>query len=157
MLHEIQVEGTFEDGYACFWPLIPGDLLISPRVFLVTVHDPICSDSGNLNAALHGSFLPIPSDDLFPSTDNSLISPGNIPGAVVAKQESIVINKGRERVKLRVTNNGDRPIQVGHLGLQVAYHTAYFGPFRSVHTTTLLRRILLCHLTGQKPMESVSI
>ncbi|TFK77276.1 urease [Pluteus cervinus] len=96
LLHEIQVEGTFEDG-----------------VFLVTVHDPICSDSGNLNAALHGSFLPIPSDDLFPSTDNSLISPGNIPGAVVAKQESIVINKGRERIKLRVTNNGDRPIQIG--------------------------------------------
>ena len=35
------------------------------------------------------------------------------PGAIVVKQDRIRINQGRERVKLRVTNNGDRPIQVG--------------------------------------------
>ncbi|ORZ25814.1 urea amidohydrolase alpha subunit [Absidia repens] len=48
-LHEVQVEGTFPDG-----------------TYLVTVHDPICSDNGNLEMALYGSFLPIPSLDRFP-------------------------------------------------------------------------------------------
>ncbi|KAF9468200.1 urease [Collybia nuda] len=96
LLHDIQIEGTFHDG-----------------VFLVTVHDPICTESGNLEAALYGSFLPIPSDDLFPLSDPFEYSPENAPGAVIASKELIMINKGRERVKLRVTNNGDRPIQVG--------------------------------------------
>ncbi|KAI0261480.1 urease [Gloeopeniophorella convolvens] len=96
LLHEIQVEGTFNDG-----------------VFLVTVHDPICSEDGNLEAALYGSFLPIPSNDLFPSYDASLYSPEKLPGALVVRQDSIIINKGRERVRLRVTNTGDRPVQIG--------------------------------------------
>ncbi|KAG8213453.1 hypothetical protein J3R82DRAFT_11969 [Butyriboletus roseoflavus] len=95
-LHEIQVEGTFIDG-----------------VFLVTVHDPICTDNGDLGAALYGSFLPAPSNDAFPTPDPTLNHPGNLPGAVVAKKERIVINHGRERIKIKVTNNGDRPIQVG--------------------------------------------
>ncbi|KAJ7272067.1 urease [Mycena haematopus] len=96
LLHEIQVEGTFHDG-----------------VFLVTVHDPICTESGNLEAALYGSFLPIPSEDKFPVSDISAYARDKMPGAIVARTEPIVINKGRERVQLRVTNNGDRPIQVG--------------------------------------------
>lgn len=97
LLHDVQVEGTFVDG-----------------VFLVTVHDPICSDSGNLQEALHGSFLPIPLDDLFPLEDISLYESANAPGAVIVQQDApITINAGRERVKLRVTNTGDRPIQVG--------------------------------------------
>ncbi|KAF7322498.1 Urease [Mycena chlorophos] len=94
LLHEIQVEGTFPDG-----------------VFLVTVHDPICTDSGNLEHALYGSFLPIPSNDLFPISDVSEYAAEKLPGAIISRPEAIVLNKGRERVKLKVANNGDRPIQ----------------------------------------------
>ncbi|KAJ3795853.1 urease [Lentinula aff. detonsa] len=96
LLHEIQVEGTFVDG-----------------VFLVTVHDPICTESGNLEAALYGSFLPIPSQSAFPSSNPDDYAPAKAPGAIIAKKERIIINKGRERVRLRVTNNGDRPVQIG--------------------------------------------
>ncbi|KAI0048100.1 urease [Auriscalpium vulgare] len=96
LLHEIQVEGTFEDG-----------------VFLVTVHEPIATEDGDLNAALYGSFLPIPSSDLFPVAEPSLYAREKLPGSVIAKKERIVINKGRERVQLKVTNTGDRPIQIG--------------------------------------------
>ncbi|CDO70878.1 hypothetical protein BN946_scf184804.g10 [Trametes cinnabarina] len=96
LLHEIQVEGTFHDG-----------------VFLVTVHDPICTDDGDLEAALYGSFLPIPSNDVFPTVNPAEYSRESAPGAIVTKQDRIRINQGRERVRLRVTNNGDRPIQIG--------------------------------------------
>ncbi|KAG9089401.1 hypothetical protein FRC06_001567, partial [Ceratobasidium sp. 370] len=96
LLHAIQVEGTFPDG-----------------VFLVTVHNPICSDSGNLSIALYGSFLPIPSDEQFPLEEPSLYAASAAPGAVVVRREPIVINAGRERIRLRVTNSGDRPVQVG--------------------------------------------
>ncbi|KAL1665093.1 hypothetical protein GGF50DRAFT_126709 [Schizophyllum commune] len=96
LLHEIQVEGTFNDG-----------------VFLVTVHDPVCTESGDLSAALYGSFLPVPSNDLFPLSSPEEYAVEKRPGAVIAKKEAITINQGRERVKLRVTNNGDRPIQIG--------------------------------------------
>ncbi|TFY61957.1 hypothetical protein EVJ58_g4185 [Rhodofomes roseus] len=96
LLHEIQVEGTFPDG-----------------VFLVTVHDPICNDTVELSNALYGSFLPVPPDHAFPVIDHHEYSRDKAPGAVIVKKEPIVINRGRERVKLRVTNNGDRPIQVG--------------------------------------------
>src|SRR5262245_42182901 len=41
MIREVQVEGTFEDGTK-----------------LVTVHDPVSLDQGDLALALHGSFLP---------------------------------------------------------------------------------------------------
>lgn len=81
-------------------------------VFLVTVHDPICTDEGDLDAALYGSFLPVPSIDSFPAIDPSEYSREKGPGAVIAKKERIVINQGRDRVRLRVTNNGDRPVQV---------------------------------------------
>ncbi|QRW04555.1 urease [Ceratobasidium sp. AG-Ba] len=96
VLREIQVEGTFLDG-----------------VFLVTVHSPICSDSGDLSVALYGSFLPIPSEDLFPLEEASLYSSSAAPGAVVVCREPITINQGRQRIELRVTNKGNRPIQVG--------------------------------------------
>ncbi|KAF8274735.1 hypothetical protein EI94DRAFT_1775706 [Lactarius quietus] len=96
LLHEIQVEGTFNDG-----------------VFLVTVHNPIETEDGDITAALSGSFLPIPSNDLFPVQDPSLYSRENLPGSVVARTQSIIINKGRDRIRLRVTNTGDRPVQIG--------------------------------------------
>jgi len=81
-------------------------------VFLVTVHDPICTESGDVEAALYGSFLPIPPESAFPSIDISEYAAEKVPGAIIAKKERIIINKGRERIRLRVTNNGDRPVQV---------------------------------------------
>lgn len=81
-------------------------------MFLVTVHDPICSDSGDLAAALYSSFLPIPPADAFPPVDLAEFAPEKVPGAIIIQPDRIVLNKGRERVKLRVTNTGDRPIQV---------------------------------------------
>lgn len=82
------------------------------RVFLVTVHDPICTESGDLNAALYSSFYPIPSQDLFPVSAATEYAPDQMPGAVIVKKERIVINAGREKIRLRVNNDGDRPIQV---------------------------------------------
>ena len=81
-------------------------------MFLVTVHDPICTDGGDLEAALYGSFLPIPSVDTFPSVEAAEHARENAPGAIVTLPEKITLNKGRKRVKLRVSNDGDRPIQV---------------------------------------------
>src|SRR5207248_3041107 len=43
MIIEVQVEGTFPDGTK-----------------LVTVHDPIAAEHGDLALALYGSFLPVP-------------------------------------------------------------------------------------------------
>ncbi|KAF8589029.1 urease [Ramaria rubella] len=95
-IHDIQVEGTFPDG-----------------VFLVTVHDPICSNDGNLSNALYGSFLPEPSQAMFTLEDPSVYTREAAPGAIMVCKRPIVINPNRERVEIRVTNNGDRPIQVG--------------------------------------------
>lgn len=95
-LHTIQVEGTFKTG-----------------TYLVTVHDPIASDDGDLEKALYGSFLPIPSKDAFPLADVSEYETKSQPGAVITvKEGSIVLNEGRKRIKLKVTSKGDRPIQV---------------------------------------------
>ncbi|CEL56007.1 urease [Rhizoctonia solani AG-1 IB] len=107
LLHEIQVEGTFPDG-----------------VFLVTVHNPICSDLDDLSIALYGSFLPIPSEDMFQLEDPLLYANSAAPGAVIVRQEPIVINQGRDRIRLKVTNKGDRPIQVGS-----HYHFIETNPF----------------------------
>ncbi|KAF9457669.1 urease [Collybia nuda] len=95
LLHMIQVEGTFHDG-----------------VFLVTVREPICTKDGDIEAALYGSFLPVPPESSFP-LGMAEHHPSKAPGAVIASKVPIFINQGRERVKLHVTNSGDRPIQVG--------------------------------------------
>lgn len=98
-LHEIQVEGTFPTG-----------------TYLVTVHNPIGSDDGDLARALYGSFLPIPSQDLFPLPHAGAYDPEtSAPGAVVALKSAapIELNQNRRRLRLRVTSRGDRPIQVG--------------------------------------------
>ncbi|RYP58367.1 hypothetical protein DL769_008983 [Monosporascus sp. CRB-8-3] len=101
-LHQVQVEGTFPSG-----------------TYLVTVANPIATDDGDLARALYGSFLPIPSADLFPLPDASAFDTTAQPGAVVACRERsagggrVTINAGRRRIRLRVTSKGDRPIQVG--------------------------------------------
>ena len=100
-LAELMVEGTFPTG-----------------TYLVTVHHPISSDDGDLEKALYGSFLPIPSEDLFPIQDAAQYEAKNMPGAVVPIQEDkIVLRDGRKRMWLKVTSKGDRPIQVGSLHL----------------------------------------
>ncbi|CAK9155801.1 unnamed protein product [Ilex paraguariensis] len=86
-----QVEGTFPDGTK-----------------LITIHDPIASENGNLELALYGSFLPVPSLDKFP-----IVEDDQIPGELSCKGGCIMLNCGRKAVILKVTNTGDRPIQVG--------------------------------------------
>lgn len=96
-LSEIQVEGTFQDG-----------------TYLVTIHHPISSDDGDITKALYGSFLPIPDGSLFPPiTETEDFEPERQPGAVIAVKEKVELNKGRKRRLLKVTNKGDRPVQIG--------------------------------------------
>jgi urease len=97
-LHELMIEGTFPTG-----------------TYLVTVHDPICTDDGDLEKALYGSFLPVPSNDIFPIPEAKVYESENQPGAVIAvKGEAgiIKLNEKRKRIKLKVKSMGDRPIQV---------------------------------------------
>ena len=70
--------------------------------------------------ALYGSFLPVPSqeeqDKLFPLSTKAL-KPSDLAGAVVVRKngeipEKIKINEGRRRWKVKVVNEGDRPVQV---------------------------------------------
>ncbi|KAK8000293.1 Urease [Apiospora arundinis] len=61
--------------------------------------------------ALYGSFLPIPSQDLFPLAAAAEYEATKQPGALVAVKGRIALNQGRRRVRLRVTSRGDRPIQ----------------------------------------------
>ncbi|KAK2800429.1 Urease [Onygenales sp. PD_10] len=96
-LHELFVEGTFPSGS-----------------YLVTIHQPVSTDEGDLEKALYGSFLPVPSNDIFPDPDPEDYDPVSMPGAVVpVKGRRIVLSEGRKRVAVKVTSKGDRPIQVG--------------------------------------------
>jgi hypothetical protein len=119
----------------------------------VTVHDPICTESGNLEAALYGSFLPIPPEKAFPDIDPADYAHEKVPGAIIAKKERIVINRGRERIRLRVTNNGDRPIQVRHHSIIIIF-AEYLGRLDPI--TTLSKRTPLCHSIAPKLMGSGS-
>lgn len=95
-LHELMVEGTFPNG-----------------TYLVTIHDPICSDDGDLTRALYGSFLPVPAQTLFLLPIDEEFLPEKQPGAVVVvKGHRITLNADRPRIRLKVVSKGDRPIQV---------------------------------------------
>jgi len=59
--------------------------------------------------ALYGSFLPIPSSNLFPPTTPAT----HLPGEVICLKDKIQLNPSRKRVYVQVSNHGDRPIQVG--------------------------------------------
>ncbi len=91
MIHEVQVEGTFPDGTK-----------------LVTVHDPICRESGDPSLALYGSGLTM--TDEVKSADNIV---HNKPGEIICEDEDVILNEGRTTISLEVTNMGDRPVQVG--------------------------------------------
>jgi urease subunit gamma/beta len=98
MIVEVQVEGTFPDGSK-----------------LVTVHHPIVAERGNLELALYGSFLPVPGKrglTPVPVRGSDPEWPGNV-GEVIVAEGDIVLNDGRVPIELKVTNKGDRPIQVG--------------------------------------------
>jgi urease len=94
-LTEIMVEGTFPTG-----------------TYLVTIHDPISSNDGDLKKALFGSFLPVPSAQMFPLPDPTEYGIQNRPGAVIFAEGKIALHEGRKRKRLRITSKGDRPIQV---------------------------------------------
>jgi len=92
MIHDVQVEGTFPDGTK-----------------LVTVHDPICTEQGDLELALYGSGLAASSASLkrkaAPASEEA--------GEWILQEGELDLNEGKEIRKVRVTNMGDRPIQVG--------------------------------------------
>jgi len=105
LIDEVQVEGTFPDGTK-----------------LVTVHNPIASERGDLALALYGSFLPVPAaQGVRPGSDPALTPPHELGedaalatiGGLAGPAGEIELNAGRQTVQLRVTNRGDRPIQVG--------------------------------------------
>lgn len=93
MLHEVQVEGTFPDGTK-----------------LVTVHDPIADEQGDLALALYGSFLPVPPLERFTRAPQE---PPCVPGALEEAPGELLLNPGRDAIAIRVVHRGDRPIQVG--------------------------------------------
>jgi urease subunit gamma/beta len=93
LLHEVQVEGTFPDGTK-----------------LVTVHDPIADEHGDLALALYGSFLPVPPLDRFARPSGEIAFE---PGAIELAPGELVLNEGRDAIELVVVHRGDRPIQVG--------------------------------------------
>ncbi len=91
LVAEVQVEGTFPDGTK-----------------LVTVHQPIVAEHGDLELALYGSFLPVPALERFPAHVEDVEAGELIPG-----EGTIELNADRQCLQLTVTNTGDRPIQVG--------------------------------------------
>lgn len=107
MIVEVQVEGTFPDGSK-----------------LVTVHHPIAAERGNIELALYGSFLPVPRAGLKAGTapegttketagGDDVMPTFRSAGAIMPAAGEIILNEGREPVLIKVTNRGDRPIQVG--------------------------------------------
>jgi urease subunit gamma/beta len=92
----VQVEGTFPDGTK-----------------LVTVHNPIVAEHGDLELALYGSFLPVPSRESAAGMGTAPIKTEGQIGELQAADGELVLNDGRDTVRLPVTNRGDRPIQVG--------------------------------------------
>ena len=92
ILVEVQVEGTFPDGTK-----------------LVTVHTPICRESGNPELALYGSGLSRNPVVKSSQEDSAAV----VPGEFIIADEELELNVGRKVVSLEVTNMGDRPVQVG--------------------------------------------
>src|SRR5690242_10161502 len=87
MIHEVQVEGTFPDGTK-----------------LVTVHDPIALEDGDLDLALYGSFLPVPPPSRFAASNPAHAV---VPGERFVAPGEIVLNEGRREVSITVVNRGD--------------------------------------------------
>src|SRR4051812_22054905 len=73
LVGEVQVEGTFKDGSK-----------------LVTVHEPICDEQGDLALALYGSFLPVPGPDAFSHAPKR-----DVPGEYGVASGELELNAGR--------------------------------------------------------------
>ncbi|XP_024025726.1 urease [Morus notabilis] len=91
LLDTVQVEGTFPDGTK-----------------LITIHDAISSEEGNLELALRCSFLPVPSSEKFTRTEDDVH-----PGEIICRSGDITLNPYRRAAVLKVINTGDRPVQIG--------------------------------------------
>lgn len=98
LIDEVQVEGTFPDG-----------------VKLVTVHNPICGETGTRALALYGSGLEVLPSPVVPPPVTRAGAPDSSgsPGEYLLAEGSLILNEGRAALSLDVTNVGDRPIQVG--------------------------------------------
>ncbi len=113
-LAELMVEGTFPSG-----------------TYLVTVHQPISSDDGDLEKALYGSFLPIPETNLFPLPNPKEYDTEKMPGIVApAREGRLTLKEGRKRMALKVVSKGDRPIQVRVVACVRPCHLLNVGPGR---------------------------
>lgn len=137
LIHDVQVECTFRDGTK-----------------LVTVHSPINLDHGKLDLALYGSFLPVPSNDLFTSDDMEIspVPPGYI---FTPKNGMITLNDKSEIILLHVTNVGDRPIQVGS-----HYHFIECNPYLKFDRKAAYgRRLNICSGTAVRfePSETKTV
>ncbi|TGE26946.1 urease subunit beta [Hymenobacter metallicola] len=91
MIHEVQVEGTFPDGTK-----------------LVTVHHPICRETGDPALALYGSGMTRVAAVTQP--DNHI---NDTPGEYQLTDGELILNENRDTVEVDVVNMGDRPVQVG--------------------------------------------
>ncbi|CAF3411257.1 unnamed protein product [Rotaria socialis] len=95
MIKEINIEATFPDG-----------------VKVVIIRNPICTDMGDLELALYGSFLPIPSIELFQKPNDS--ESGSHPGEIFLKDsQPIMINGDRDSIFITVTNESSELISIG--------------------------------------------
>lgn len=103
LVESVQVEATFRDGTK-----------------LVTIHDLFACENGNLELALFGSFLPVPSLDKFTENEED----HRTPGEIICRSENLILNPRRNAIILRVVNKGDRPIQVGS-----HYHFIEVNPY----------------------------
>jgi urease len=104
LIDSVQLEATFPDGTK-----------------LLTIHSPIALENGNLEMAMEGSFLPVPSLNLFAPIEKKKkryaapSAPETPPGAMSSPKEPITLNAAQsgKLIELLVKNTGDRPIQVG--------------------------------------------
>jgi urease subunit gamma/beta len=96
MIDEVQVEGTFPDGYEA------RDRASSDRV----------RQQGDMALALYGSFPP-----RCPHAPQRVADPPRGDRGARARcsprDGELVLNEGRATIELQVANRGDRPIQVG--------------------------------------------
>jgi urease subunit gamma/beta len=130
LVREVQVEATFPDGTK-----------------LLTIHDPIGMDDGDMSLALEGSFLPVPDLSVFRTTtaggEMEVEEEGEgYPGQTLVSSTlpDIEINPGRSLIELSVTNTGDRPIQVGSHYRELSYIYYDGGSLPSLyHFVSLLR------------------
>ncbi|KAF5543208.1 urea amidohydrolase (urease) alpha subunit [Fusarium phyllophilum] len=85
-LKQMQAKGTFETG-----------------THLITIHNPISTDDGDSKIALSGSFLLVPSDDLFPAINEADFHPSEMPGTILPADTGDIIfntNKGTQAVHI---------------------------------------------------------